>query len=225
MFGFYTRHFDTTESNYSFRRVPSAKTIATWSEKSPEGFAFSLKAPQRITHFAKLRDCAEPVAFFWNVIRPLDRKLGAVLFQLPPGLHRDLSLLEDFLAARPSGMRAAFEFRHESWFDGGTLDLLAREGAALCVAESAELTTPRATTAKFGYLRLRREDYTPRDLEQWATWVQDQPWDEAFVYFKHEETAAGPKFATAFRELIQPRQSARESGSSPAGRSNKKQGE
>ena len=201
MLDYYTRHFETTESNYSFRRIPSPKTIANWFEKTPANFSFSLKAPQRITHFAKLRDCAELVDTFWSVVRELHAKLGPVLFQLPPTLHRNDELLEQFLRGLPEGMRAAFEFRHASWFEDETIAILKRFRCALCVAESSELATPRISTAGFGYLRLRREDYTNRELAKWAEWIRSQPWKEAFVYFKHEEKAVGPAFAAKFQEL------------------------
>jgi uncharacterized protein YecE (DUF72 family) len=202
MLAFYAERFCTTESNYSFRRIPSEKTIENWSRGTPPGFRFSLKAPQRITHFAKLRDCAETVEFFWSVVRGLDEKLGAILFQLPPSLEKDVPLLAAFLEELPAGMRAAFEFRHESWFDDEVFATLHQKGAALCTAESSDLATPRVATAPFGYLRLRREDYATSDLTDWARWVREQKWKAAFLYFKHEELAVGPKFAIEMRSLL-----------------------
>ncbi|HVE16369.1 MAG TPA: DUF72 domain-containing protein [Chthoniobacterales bacterium] len=202
MLGFYAEHFRTTESNYSFRRIPSEKTIANWSAGTPADFCFSLKAPQKITHFAKLRDCMETVDFFWKIVRGLEAKLGAILFQLPPSLKKDVPLLAAFLDGLPAEMRAAFEFRHESWFDDEVFTTLQTRGAALCVAESSDLKTPRVATAPFGYLRLRREDYRPAELSELARWVREQKWKDACLYFKHEELAIGPKFALAMQKLL-----------------------
>lgn len=202
MLAFYAVQFHTTESNYSFRRVPSEKTIENWSHGTPADFRFSLKAPQRITHFAKLRDCQETVDFFWRVVSGLETKLGAVLFQLPPTLKKDVPLLTGFLAELPTAMRAAFEFRHDSWFDDEVFAALHAKGAALCNAESAELDAPKVATSSFGYLRLRREDYTATDLSRWAKWVREQKWKQVFIYFKHEELAVGPKFAVAMQKLL-----------------------
>lgn len=202
MLPFYAEHLATTEINYTFRRIPSAKAIANWSAATPAGFRFSFKAPQRVTHFAKLRNCAETLAVFQEAIIPVGGKLGAVLFQLPPTFEKDTPLLRDFLTSLPAGMRAAFEFRHESWFAEEVFDALRAGQAALCIAESETLVTPAVATAGFGYLRLRREDYEPAELAKWAESVRTQTqWREAFVYFKHEETGVGPKFARQFKTL------------------------
>lgn len=201
MLPFYSGQFNTTEINYSFRRIPSLKTIDGWLNNTPDCFRFSLKAPQKITHFAKLRDCAETLAYFHQVISGLGAKLGPVLFQLPPSFTKDAPGLLSFLQTLPRGMRAAFEFRHPSWFDDEIFAYLETYRAALCIAESAELTTPRIAMADFGYLRLRREDYTHEDLSRWAGFVRTQKtqWREVFIYLKHEESGVGPRFA---KELI-----------------------
>ncbi len=203
MLGFYAERFRSTESNYTFRRVPNAKTMERWSAGTPEGFAFSPKAPQKITHFAKLRDCAETVRAFYGIVSLLGPKLGAVLFQLPPTLVCDVALLRDFLAELPKGMRAAFEFRHASWFAEPTYATLRAANAALCLAENEELATPWEVTADFGYLRPRREDYQPADLRRWSAFVgkQEKRWSDVYIYFKHEEEAVGPKFAAQMQRL------------------------
>ena len=202
MLPFYAAQFPTTEVNYSFRRIPSAKTIANWHAATPERFKFSFKAPQRVTHFAKLRDSGETIRFFYSVITAMDTKLGAVLFQLPPTLKKDVALLSAFLANLPSGMEAAFEFRHASWMDEQVFDALRQGNTALCIADSEDLTTPPVATASFGYLRLRREDYAADDLSRWADFVKAQThWRDAYVYFKHEAAGVGPKFARTFQQL------------------------
>jgi uncharacterized protein YecE (DUF72 family) len=203
MLPYYAERFTSTESNYSFRHIPSAKTIAAWAAATPVRFKFSFKAPQRVTHFAKLRDCAEVLGVFRDAIAPMGAKLGAVLFQLPPTFKKDAVLLASFLDELPAGLRAAFEFRHASWFDDEVFACLRAHQAALCLAENEELATPAEATAQFGYLRLRREDYRRADLAKWAELVRAQAqWSEVFVYFKHEERGVGPKFARTFSELL-----------------------
>ncbi|EDY22335.1 protein of unknown function DUF72 [Chthoniobacter flavus Ellin428] len=201
MLAFYADHFSTTEINYSFRRIPAAKTIQDWSSKTPAEFRFSFKAPQRVTHFAKLRGCAEILEVFAKAIAEAGAKMGPVLFQLPPTFVKDVELLRAFLGDVPNDLRMAFEFRHPSWFDDAVFEALRGANAALCIAENEELATPAIATADFGYLRLRREDYTAAQLRKWAAFVDQQKtrWSKTFVYFKHEECAVGPKFAHEFR--------------------------
>jgi uncharacterized protein YecE (DUF72 family) len=204
MLPFYAEQFPTTEINYSFRRIPSSKTIEGWFKSTPEHFRFALKAPQRITHFAKLRNCEEILDQFWGAISGLGLKLGPILLQLPPSFKKDAELLSDFLDVLPLEMRVAFEFRHSSWFDEAVYAHLRRHNAALCLADDAELTTPWVVTSDFGYLRLRREDYEKPDLVRWAEAVQPQQgcWSEALIFFKHEETGVGPRFARQMMKLL-----------------------
>lgn len=203
MLPYYAERFASTESNYSFRQIPSVKTLEKWAAATPERFKFSFKAPQKITHFAKLRGCADTVRFFHDTIAMLGPKRGATLYQLPPTLKKDRELLAAFLGELPPEATAAFEFRHASWFDDEVFDCLRQHGAALCIAESADLATPPVATAEFGYLRLRREDYTSAQIARWAKFVQARAeWREAFVYFKHEEAGVGPKFAQEFQERL-----------------------
>jgi len=204
MLPFYAERFQTTEINYTFRRIPSGKTIENWCELTPPRFAFSLKAPQRVTHFAKLQNCSDSLKFFFGAIQGLEDKLGPILFQLPPFFRKDAGVLTAFLAQLPDGVRAAFEFRHKSWFDEEIFESLRARNAALCIAESADLSTPIEATANFGYLRLRREDYGPEDIARWSETLRSHAskWSDAFVYFKHEEQGMGPKLATQFIESL-----------------------
>jgi uncharacterized protein YecE (DUF72 family) len=203
MLPYYAERLTSTESNYSFRTIPSRKTINAWSAATPERFRFSFKALQEITHFKRLKGCAEKVRAFHEGISPMGPKLGVVLFQLPPNFQRDTALLSAFLGELPRGMRAAFEFRHESWFADDVFTCLHDHAAALCIAEDEKLASPLVATADFGYLRLRRTDYTPADIARWAKFVGQQNWQESFAYFKHEETGVGPKFAQAFQRCIE----------------------
>ena len=203
MLPYYAERFTSTESNYSFRRIPSRKTIDAWAAATPARFRFSFKAHQQITHFSRLKKCAVKVRAWHQALTPMGRKLGAVLFQLPPNFRRDTPLLGTFLGKLPAGLRAAFEFRHESWFAEDVFACLREHQAALCIAEDENLATPPVATARFGYLRLRRTDYTRARLARWASFVQQQTmWREVFVYFKHEEAGVGPRFAQAFRKLL-----------------------
>ncbi|PYK59381.1 MAG: DUF72 domain-containing protein [Verrucomicrobia bacterium] len=203
MLPFYAERFSTTEINYTFHRIPAAKTIDNWKQLTPDNFRFALKAPQKITHWSKLRDCADTLRYFYDVVSGLGEKLGPVLFQLPPNFRKDTFVLGDFVNGLPGGMRAAFEFRHESWFDEEVFDLLKTSKAALCIADSEKLTAPKVSTANWGYLRLRREDYSKIDIEHWVEFVRAQRgWDDVFIYFKHEEAGIGPKLAAQMTELL-----------------------
>jgi uncharacterized protein YecE (DUF72 family) len=128
-----------------------------------------------------------------------------VLLQLPPTFKKDILVLGDFLNGLPGGMRAAFEFRHESWFDDQVFETLRTRDAALCIADTEKLETPRVVTTDYGYLRLRREDYAQSDVEHWTKFVREQAskWLEVFVYFKHEEAGIGPKLASQMKELLE----------------------
>jgi uncharacterized protein YecE (DUF72 family) len=205
MLPYYAERFPTTEINYSFRQIPSEKSIQSWATSTPSRFKFSFKAPQKVTHFAKLRNCDETVRFFHAVISALGNKLGCVLFQLPPGFKRDTPLLRSFIGAIPKGMRAAFEFRDASWFNDEVFEALREPNVALCIAEGESLASPFISTADFGYLRLRLEDYTPSQIKERAAFVRAQAgqWQDAFIYFKHEETCVGPKFANQMIKLLE----------------------
>jgi len=164
---------------------------------------FALKAPQKITHWSKLKDCAGTLEYFCKVVTGLGERLGPVLFQLPPTFKKDADVLSSFLREFPS-MRAAFEFRHDSWFDDEIFDLLKSRNISLCIADTDDLATPKKITADYGYLRLRRADYQKSDVENWAKFVREQKsnWKDAFVYFKHEESGMGPKLAKQMLELL-----------------------
>jgi len=203
MLPFYAARFSTTEINYTFHRIPAPKTIDNWKAQTPEKFRFALKAPQKITHWSKLRDCADTLEYFCKVAGGLGERLGPVLFQLPPTFKKDVDVLSSFLRELPE-MRAAFEFRNESWFDQEIFERLRSRNIALCIADTDTIATPKEITANYGYLRLRREDYQTIDIECWAEFVRQQRanWQDAFIYFKHEESGIGPKLATQMMELL-----------------------
>jgi uncharacterized protein YecE (DUF72 family) len=204
MLPFYAERLSTTEINYTFHRIPAPKTIDNWKALTPDHFRFALKAPQKITHWLKLRECADTLRYFYDVVSALGEKLGPVLFQLPPNFKKDTLVLGDFLNGLPDGMRAAFEFRHESWFDDEVFEILRARNAALCIADTEKLETPKVPTTNYGYLRLRREDYAKSDVKDWAEFVRGQTsrWTAAFIYFKHEEAGIGPKLAREMIDLL-----------------------
>jgi len=200
---FYAQQLGTVEINYTFYRMPNEKTIAGWNAATPEAFTFVLKAPQRITHIARLRNIDEPLRTFLELIRKLNAKLGAVLFQLPPNFKKDLARLGDLVTQFPTDVRAACEFRHASWWSDDVYDLLRSTNTALCIADTEEGTTPLVSTANFGYIRLRDEGYDEAGLKDWMTKVQalGNAWTDAFIFFKHEEKGMGPKLAREFLQL------------------------
>ena len=199
MLPYYAERFHTVELNNTFYRMPTEKTIAGWDQGTPAGFVFALKVPQRITHFARLRDVADPLRYFLDTAGGLGAKLGPLLLQLPPNFRKDTARLDACLALVPPSARMAVEFRHASWLDEEVYALLRARNAALCVADTEESTTPAVVTADFGYLRLRDRVYTREELLGWAATAARAEWRDAFVYFKHEESGTGPALA---RELV-----------------------
>ena len=201
MLGFYASQFDTVEINNTFYRMPDANTVAKWKTQVPDAFTFILKAPQRITHQKRLAGAEDDVKQLFEVAESLGPKLGPVLFQLPPYSKKDAAKLQAFLEWLPPDRKVAFEFRHDSWCDEEIYSILRGRNAPVCLSDTDESGDPDAfviPTAKFGYLRLRRTEYSDADLEAWAKRVQKQPWDEAYIFFKHEDEGKGPAFAKKF---------------------------
>ena len=204
MLPFYAQHFATVEINYTFYRTPNEKILAGWSRETPPDFKLTLKAPKRITHIARLRECEDLLAYFLKTAATLGPKLGAILFQLPPYFRKDLEVLERFLQLLPEGTCAAFEFRHASWMDPEVFARLRARDIALCVADSEKFSTPVEITASYGYFRLRDEGYQPEDLARWAQVIRERAahCGDVFVYFKHEESGIGPQFAKTLLEAL-----------------------
>lgn len=191
----YASRLNCVEINYTFRRLPSASTLEGWVAATPPGFRFAIKANQRITHIARLRNAGEATDLFFRMIDPLrtSRRLGPVLFQLPPNLKRDAALLRDYLALLPEGMRYAFEFRNESWLAEPVYDELRARNISLCVAESERLEVPEVITADFVYYRLRKPAYTEADVDAFAARAKEllAGGRDLYLMFKHEETPEG----------------------------------
>jgi uncharacterized protein YecE (DUF72 family) len=202
MLAFYAERFSTVEINYTFYRMPTEKLLQGWADGTPDGFSFTLKAPRRITHDAKLQRCEDTLQTFCRTAQTLGPKLGVLLFQLPPNFKKNADVLRAFVDLLPEGTRAAFEFRHESWLDAETYDILRGRRVALCVADSEKMSTPVQATADYAYFRLRDEGYQPADIDRWAATIGALPVRDAFVYFKHEEQGLGPAFARRLLESL-----------------------
>lgn len=202
MLQYYAERFATVEINNTFYRMPKVEMLEKWPSQVPPAFTFVLKASQRITHMKRLKDAQSEVDYFVKNASTLGDHLGPVLFQLPPFLRKDVPRLADFLAALPDAVRPAFEFRHDSWYDDAVYTTLRDHGVALCVSDTEEESTPLVATTDWGYLRLRRCDYTEADLLTWKGRILGQGWGDAFVFFKHEDEATGPKLAADFVALM-----------------------
>ena len=202
MLRFYAGRFPTVEINNTFYRMPKEDVLRGWADQVPEHFAFVIKASQRITHFQRLKECGELLAYLYRVTAALGPRLGPLLFQLPPNFKKDLPRLEAFFDALPERRRVAFEFRHASWFDDEVYASLRRRGVALCVADTGEEpAVPLVATTDWGYLRLRREEFGDAELRDWARRIREQPWSDAFVFLKHEEEGRGPRLAARLTEF------------------------
>ncbi len=196
MLDYYAKHLTAVEIDNTFYRLPRASVLAGWAEQVPERFRFTLKASRRITHFKRLKETDDETGYLIRTAASLGEKLGAILFQLPPNLSKDIGRLERFLTLLDGGTRAAIEFRHVSWFDEEVFDLLRSHGLPLCVVDSdEELAVPFVSTAPWGYIRLRRAAYTEADLDAWLARIASQGWSEAYVFFKHEDGGVGAGLA------------------------------
>ena len=200
----YATRFPSVEINYTFRRFPAEKTLLRWRDQAPEDFRFALKANQRITHFKRLRDAGDDVKEFVERGRLLGDRLGPILVQCPPTLAYERDLLEAFLASLPGDVGFAMEFRHPSWSDAR--DLLAERGVAWCVAETDDQAVDRRALpgGPFVYLRLRKEEYADDELREWAGSIARATLEgrDVYCYLKHEDKAAGPRFAERLETLV-----------------------
>lgn len=199
MLGYYARHFATVEINNTFYRMPAESMLQGWCAQVPESFAFTLKAPRRITHDKRLREIDSDVSEFVRRAATLGSRLGVLLFQLPPNLKKDLDRLRNLLGLLPNDQRFALEFRHDSWQDDEVHAVLREGGAMLCVTDTDDGDTPYAATHDYGYLRLRRTHYDAADLRAWAERIAATDLKRTYVYFMHEDEALGTRFA---RELL-----------------------
>lgn len=199
MLGYYGTQFSTVEINHSFYRMPTENLLLNWAKAVPEGFRFALKANQQITHIQRLRGTESTLKRFLEVASVLQEgdHLGPILVQLPPSFKFDKPLLEDFLALRPPAFAFAFEVRHASWYTEETYAVLRKHDTALCIAETEKQTPPDVLTANFTYVRLRLENYTPKQLAAWRkrfdAWMSQGV--DVYAYCKHEDEGKAPAYA------------------------------
>ncbi len=202
MLRLYAGRLGTVEINNTFYHMPRESVLRSWAEQVPEGFVFALKAPQVITHFRQLRNVRDEAEYLFRSLQSLDGKLGPVLFQFPKSFRNDREALEDFLPLIPGDAVCAFDFRSLSWHTSEILDLLRKKGCGWCIEDTDENPVEEiVTSASWGYLRLRRTDYTDADLERWLERISSQKWEKAFVYFKHEDEGKGAELAMRFQEM------------------------
>jgi len=202
MLSYYSERFSTVEINNSFYRMPGIDVVESWAQQTPASFRFVLKAPQTITHRKRLKDADEATDHLIQTAFILKERRGPLLFQLPPNFKKDLARLEAFLSMIANRTALVFEFRHESWFDDEVFDCLRSHSCALCVADSDEVpSVDVVSTSDCGYVRLRRESYSDAALRKWIKRLRSQNWEEVYVFFKHEDTASGPRLAARFLEL------------------------
>jgi uncharacterized protein YecE (DUF72 family) len=197
----YAGRLPIVEINNTFYRMPNAAALAGWRSQVPDTFRFAIKAPRRITHIRRLRDCSAEIEYLFAALPSIEPCLGSVLFQLPPFFKRDTGVLTEFVAALPAGCKAAFEFRHESWFADDVFAALAARNLALAHSESDTAEHDLPWTADWAYLRLRKTQYSPRDLEAWLAKLRSAKLAEVQVFFKHEDQATGPLLALKLLEL------------------------
>ena len=204
MLPYYAARFPTVEINYTFYRMPNEKLVGGWAAQTPSPYKLTLKASRKITHDNRLKKVGPIVASFCQVAASLGDKLGAILFQLPPNLKKDLAVFDAFLADLPPRVCGAFEFRHPSWFEEDVFTRLSARNLALCVADSEKLSTPLRITADYAYFRLRDEGYTADAIKRWADDIAraTASCGDVFIYFKHEEEGKGPEFARVLMDHL-----------------------
>jgi len=204
MLAHYATRLPIVEINNTFYRMPNVASIQGWRSQVPDSFRFAIKAPRRISHIKRLRDCGEELKFLLSTLADLSPCLGSILVQLPPHARCDEAALAGFLRDLPEGLRVAFEFRNESWNVTAIFKLLESRNAALVQSESDESFEPLPWTADWAYLRLRRVVYTAEDLRRWLDRIEASGVTEAQVFFKHEDGATGPKLAAQLLAMAGP---------------------
>lgn len=204
MLPYYSTKLTAVEINNTYYRMPKMSVIETWAGEVPSNFLFAVKAPQIITHIKRLKNVSEETRYFLTLVAGLDKKLGTVLFQFPASFKQDIPLLENFLKHIPAKIICTFDFRSATWFNEETYKLLGEREFSLCLEDTDENPVIDITsTAPWGYLRLRRTDYTDADLSGWSKRILSQKWKKVFVFFKHEgDEAKGPLLAINFRSLF-----------------------
>ena len=206
MLAYYAARFSAVEVNNSFYRIPAERVLVNWAGQVPPDFRFIMKASRRITHNQRLSDADGSLAYFLRAVNPLGPRLGPTLFQLPPTMKMDLARLEAFLGRIPRRWPAALEVRHESWLVEEVYQVLRVHDIPLVAVDANEaeaFTTPLIPTASWGYVRLRRGEYSTADLRTWAEQISSQKWNRAYLFLKHEEgSPRGPAAALEIQDIM-----------------------
>jgi uncharacterized protein YecE (DUF72 family) len=203
MLGYYSSRFPTVEINNTFYRLPKQNVLLEWASRVPDSFTFSIKASQRITHFARLKaESAGPLEFLLRNTEVMGDKLGPILFQLPPNLKKDMERLRNFLALLPPEREFTIEFRNETWFDEEVYEELRKRDVAMCMIDQSGFSSPLMCTATWGYVRLHRQDYDSAALMGWAERLKTQPWTHVYTYMKHDHgEGSGPGAVQVFTRM------------------------
>ena len=202
MLAYYAERLPAVEINNTFYQMPKRHVLAAWASSVPATFRFVIKASKRITHEQRLVDTADSTTYLAHKLEVLEDRLGAVLFQLPPYIRKDMGRLNGFLSTLPEGLPSAMEFRHASWFDDEVFDALTARRVALCLSDDGESALPkRIGTTSWLYLRLRQADYDDQALRGWLDRAAATMAATGFVFFKHEDEAGGPALAARFLTL------------------------
>jgi uncharacterized protein YecE (DUF72 family) len=203
MLRFYGENLPAVEINNTFYRMPTENVLKAWAEQVPPDFKFVLKASRKITHTKPLKEKKDEVSYLFSIAETLGNRLGVILFQLPPYLRKNIGLLADFLEILPAGIKAAFEFRHISWFDDELYEMMRKKGYALCCSDTENPEISHfVSTADWGYLRLRKPNYSEEQLLEWARKIKSQNWLSVYAFFKHEDEPTGPALAKHFLEIM-----------------------
>ena len=204
MLPYYATKLSAVELNNTFYRLPQPSMVESWKAQVPDSFRFSVKASQRITHFKRLKDAEAETKYMLETVGGLQEQLGVVLYQLPPNMKKDLERLQVFVTHLPAEIPAAFEFRHPTWFEDDVLETLRGRNLALCISDTDDLPVNQIDrTSDWGYLRLRRVNYSAEDLKEWWRRIGIQNWTTAYVFFKHEDEGTGPKLAREFLDIAE----------------------
>jgi len=202
MLTFYAERLPAVELNNTFYRMPTAKLTGKWRGQVGDGFCFAVKAPQRLTWTNKLVDCGELLGVLTAAVQPLGDALGCVFYQVPKWVKKDLAVLRDFLACPQPSPRVAFEFAHASWHEDDALAVLREHDAALVLSDKEDAPEPALQdTAGWAYLRLRRPGYDDDALRRWRDALRERAFADVFLFFKHEDSCAGPALARRFLDL------------------------
>ena len=202
MLSYYAARLPAVELNNTFYRMPRTSMIESWKAQVPANFRFSVKATQSITHYRRLKDAGAQTKQMLETVLALEDRLGVVYFRLPEDMKKDVEGLQTFLKDLPADIPIAFDFRHPTWFDDEVLELLRRHNRVSCVSDTDERPADHIDkTADWGYLRLRRVNYSAAELAEWMQRIRAQKWKNVFVFFKHEDEGPGPKLAAQFIKL------------------------